>query len=207
MTVSAYYECRCGFYHAVGATAVCGEESASFLSEDLDDMHGSGNWSEEFLDEPSEAETIIHRHQNYDRMMALTSETDINGKTIEVGCKVRCFAPTHYDGDHDWFIGLDLAGKTSYIEGRVAEISEYTPHASVPGIHYLINVEKEVSPFVDRTRSDFTVKDTQVSRMANGTAWILANGTIIKGIRVTEKGVFVKDIDAPDWKSFGVLRI
>lgn len=205
LTPAAYYECHCGFYHVVGHTGGCDDDATRFISEELDEKHGAGEWDEIFDEIATSPATPIARHKNYDRMMALTPETDLDGRQIEVGCRVRCFSASYYDPENDWLMGMDTVGKTAYLEGRVIEIAEHTPSQWTPGIYYSIEIDREVAPVIERTRSDFTARESRAT-VRTGQTWFPANGTLIQGIRVQD-GVFIRDPEAMDTKSFGVLRI
>lgn len=204
----AYFECRCGFYHLLGATNACGNDAASFISEELDDKHGEGKWDEIFpAEEETEQVPAAVRRKNYDRIMAITAETDIDGKKLESGCKVRVFFP-YYDPENDWLMGMDTTGRRcSYIEGRLVEIADHKPtYATEAYPHYAIDLDREVTPTITRTRNDFESGEAQ-PRAAHGRIWIVVNGTPVKGVRVNDKGIFVEDPEALEWKTFGVTRI
>ena|ERR1051326_3936665 len=128
---------------------------------------------------------------NYDRVMALTPDKDIAGKTIEVGSKVRCFDAARYDAEHDSLLGLSTTGVCSYMDGTVVSIGPHTPHGWHEGTYYLVELERSVNPVIERTRNDYTVTDRTQTLLVRGQVYILANGT-----------------DFPDGsRSFGVVRI
>jgi hypothetical protein len=127
MTNPAYYECQCGFYHLLGSTGACGNDTLSFIIEELDEKHPEG-WDET---ETQETDTPVKRHKNYDRMMGLTADSDINSKKIEPGCRVRVFDSAAYDNENDWFSGMELIGPgpnfKGFVEGELLRIEEYAP--------------------------------------------------------------------------------
>lgn len=128
---------------------------------------------------------------NYERMMALTPDTDIDGKIIAIGSRVRCFDAARYNPEHDALLGLSTTGVCSYMDGTVVSIGPHTPHGWHEGTYYLVELERSVAPVIERTRTHYTVTDQTQTQLVRGQAYILANGT-----------------ELPDGtRSFGVLRI
>ena len=184
-----YVECSdCGFFHTEAVSACDGAER--HIPEDLDEQYGEGGWVEIAYD-PTEEPQPMGARANFERMMALTPETDIEGNRIEVGCRVRCFDSTRYDPEHDGLLGLNIDGRCSYIEGVITEITKYTPPSWHEGVYYLVETQKSVSPVIERSRNDYTVRDETQTLNLRGTVHILANGSRI----------------ADDALSFGVVRL
>lgn len=203
MTNPRYFECpRCGFYHVSGAGNSCGNDNESFITEELNENHPDG-WDEEYADEDVAPTPVARPHRNYDRMMALTANADINGRKLEAGTRIRCYSLPHHDPENDWFVGMD----GSYVEGRIVEILDYTAPYTATAPYYLIDMEREVAPVVDRTRNDFATRPETQPRMAHGQMRVPVNGTLVKGIRITDKGSVTMDPDAPDWRLFGVVAV
>ena len=204
----AFYECHCGFYHALGYKGGCEDATARFLSEELDELHSEG-WQEVFTDqevEPAPQVVAAPRRKNFNRMMALTPETDVEGNKIEVGCRVRCFSGTYYDSEHDYLMGLDTIGNGSYSEGRVLAIEEHTPLDWHPGIYYLVEMERVVGPLIERTRSNFIITEHTRTTNTAGRSYVIANGNEHPAVRVDENGVYSVD-DSEIHKNFAVVRI
>jgi hypothetical protein len=166
----AYYECHCGFYHPLGYDGGCEVADARFISEELDEIHGEGQWQEVFVDQEGEvsappAPSPVRRHKNYDRMMALTEDTDINGNKLVPGCRVRCYSLAAYNADNDWFTGMEIAdreseGHFSYLEGELVAIDEYFANDPVrKGRYYQVAMTKSVAPVVVRSHNTFEMTE------------------------------------------------
>ncbi len=155
----SYFECpKCSCYHVVGYDGNCEDEA--FLDEELDELHGVGGWEEIEVTRDLVPETapITHRKKNYDRMMRVTEDTDINGNKMKPGCKVRCFYDAAYDAERDWLIGMETVGNCSYFEGELLAIEHHYDNDPLKtGRYYKIALTKSVHPIVNRSHNDFEV--------------------------------------------------
>lgn len=208
MTAPSYYEHSCGFYHVVGHNGGCDDDATRFIAEELNERHGEGNWEEVDAPEETISVTTEVRRKNYDRLMALTPDRDIDGKAIEISCRVRCFLATYYDPGNDWLIGLNTTGACSYTEGTLSGFRTVPADGDIPATDcYVVAMERTVCPTHEKRHNTFTMKNETQTLAARGEFLVPVNGTLVKGIRVSDKGVFTKDPLAVSWKTFGVVRI
>lgn len=79
---------------------------------------------------------------NVDTINNLTPDIDIQGRTLEVGCRVRSFDFPLFSQKYDTFLGMDTKGeRVSYVEGILVRFAD----EMVEGCkRYEIKIEREV---------------------------------------------------------------
>lgn len=152
-----FYECPvCGFLHADGESC----RDARFEPEELDELHPDG-WEEIDVDTP-----------NLFRLQLLTPETDLEGRQLTVGCRVRIYDGAWYLPETDETIGTAIASaeKISYTEGRLEAIGATVEGSDGP--RYVIKIETE--HYIDRRPG---AKQVHRTVMSNWTCTPPVNGS------------------------------
>ncbi len=159
MSLPRYYECpSCSCYHIVGYNGSCDDADSAFLDDELNEKHGVDGWEEIEVaaHRDPEPRAAPVRRKNYNRILAITEDTDINGAKLEPGCRVRCFC-ARYDAERDWILGIDTTD--THYEGELLEIVDYQDSWSNQFRAYKIAITRCISHVVVRTRNDFEIID------------------------------------------------